>query len=74
MVSQPVKVIALEPLPAYQRVDQVDANQGRYGQPEYVSGAHIRSIPTMSTYRIANIAIPRITAITSMAMIFAPPR
>src|SRR5579864_402630 len=77
IVSQPVKVMGLELLPAQQRVEQVDAHDHRDDEPEEIGAAevpdegqdrerHIRSMPMTSTYRIANMTIPRITATTSM--------
>src|ERR1700744_3897476 len=66
IVSQPVKVMALEPLSADEGVQQVDADDRRDDQSEEVSATHMRSIPQMSAIRMANMSTPRATATMSM--------
>src|SRR5665213_1306201 len=78
IVSQPANVIS-EVLPTDQRVEEVGDHQHRDDETEEVGAAHvrdeetercrahIRSIPSIRSSRIANIAIPITMATTSMA-------
>src|ERR1700733_11332111 len=78
IVSQPANVIA-EILSANQGVKEVGDDQQRDDEPKYIGCAHVgdqragyerishmRSIPSMMSSKIANIAIPRMTATASM--------
>src|SRR5690348_6826654 len=68
MVSQPetVTVAPSELLSAQQRVEEINADEGRNDQPEQISATHIRSIPDTRASRMANITTPRSTATMSM--------
>jgi hypothetical protein len=66
IVAQPEKVIALELLPADQRVEEVHDDEHRDDEPEEVRAAHIRSIASTNTNSATNMMMP--SAIARMSM------